>query len=57
MITRAERPAVTIIALVQAPQVIMSPFHPGAREELIIGPVLNQKSRPTQGGELGPVHE
>ena len=57
MIASAERPAVTIIALVQALQVIMSLFHPGAREELVIGPILNQKSRPSQGGELGPVHE
>ena len=57
MIASAERPAVTIIALVQALQVIMSLFHPGAREKLILGPVLNQKSRPTHGGELGPVHE
>ena len=57
MIASAERPAVTIIALVQAPQVIMSLFHSGAGEEVVIGPILNQKSRPTQGGELGPVHE
>lgn len=57
MIATAERPAVAIVVRVQALQLIMSLFHPGAREELVIGPVLNQKSRPTQGGELRPVHE
>ena len=57
MAARAKRPLVTPGGLVQRKQVIMSLFHPGAREKLVIGPVLNQKSRPTQGGELGPVHE
>ena len=52
MIATAERPAVAIVVRVQALQLIMSLCHPGAREELVIGPVLNQKSRLTQGGEL-----
>jgi hypothetical protein len=41
-----ERPAVTIIARMQAEQVIMSLLHPGAGEELIIGSILNQESSP-----------
>ena len=33
----------------------MSRLHPGAREELVVGPVLDQEAGPAQGGQVRPV--
>jgi hypothetical protein len=46
MPARTERPQVPVAASVQEPKMIMSLLHSGAGKQLVVGPVLDEKSSP-----------